>query len=550
MCCPFRFVTVIHPRNHTANLRQTRSATRSPRRRIMVFTGLCICLMVGLTQHNLLAAPPPSLDPALDQAFQTLANLELGQDLGVFQSIGQAVSRSHTDGKVRTDIERRFVDLLQGNATDLAKEYACRQLTLVGSDASIPALSRLLANPKLSHMARYAMEGIGSRAASKSLRDAVKTTNGKQRIGIVISLGRMADPNAVASIAELLDEKSPELLAAAVIALGRIGTVGATEALSSFAGKAPETLKSTVVNAQLQAAEILCRQREYQAARTVYESLRSASSVRVRAAAFRGLIRANPAGSLAMIVTGLAAKDNWKRAVAADCVVALKASEEISAIASSLPTLPVSGRIAALASLKNHSHPAIRDASLKLLGRSTDARVRTAALEAIVASGTAQDVTILADLASTSEDSKVRQAAFRTLCLMPASGTDKAILVLMNQSKTLSPVVVQAALARRQPNFVSGFLQAAKSSDKAIQLAAFKALEIMATAKDAEALAELLATTAPGDLREAAGRAVWMACQKITDPTKRAAPLAAAMKKADAAGQCAILPSLARLGGG
>ena len=40
----------------------------------------------------------------------------------------------------------------------LAKDYACRQLVLVGSDASIPVLAGLLTNPRMSYMARFARD--------------------------------------------------------------------------------------------------------------------------------------------------------------------------------------------------------------------------------------------------------------------------------------------------------------------------------------------------------------------------------------------------------
>jgi HEAT repeat protein len=93
-----------------------------------------------------------------------------------------------------------------------------------------------------------------------------------------------------------------------------------------------------------------------------------------------------------------------------------------------------------------------------------------------------------------------------------------------------------------------GLLQAAASPNEAVRLEAFRALEIMAMEKDATRLVALLSKTPPGEQREAADRAVWLSCQKIPDAARRAEPLLAAIKTADAAGQCALLPSLARLG--
>jgi HEAT repeat protein len=172
-----------------------------------------------------------------------------------------------------------------------------------------------------------------------------------------------------------------------------------------------------------------------------------------------------------------------------------------------------------------------------------------AALETFVTSGTAQDVPMLARLASVATDSSVRDTAFEVLRLMNAEGTNQAFRSLMSEEKSLTPVLVQSALARRSPEFVPAFLEAAESSNPAIRLEAFKALEIMATDTDAESLVRLLSKTRPGDEREMASRAVWMSCQKISDPSQRAGPLLRALATVDAAGKSALLPALARLGG-
>ena len=208
-----------------------------------MLTPLWACVIVGLAAQPALAAPDARDDSALDAAFQTLIKLELGQDLQQFHPIDLAVVQSRTDAAVRTDLEARLVAVLQGEATDLAKDYACRQLAIVGSDTCVPALAALLPNARLSHMARYALEGLGSPAAATALREMLGKTEGRQQVGVVISLGRMADAEAAAPIAALLATENDELREVALVALGRIGTVPAAEALLEFAGRAPEPLR-------------------------------------------------------------------------------------------------------------------------------------------------------------------------------------------------------------------------------------------------------------------------------------------------------------------
>lgn len=505
------------------------------------------CLLGALAFCLTPAQSAAAENPALDQAFQTLVKLELGQDLGVFQPIRAAVMASRTDEAVRADLENRLIAVLQGDSTDLAKDYACRQLVLVGSASSLPALAALVPNARTSYMARYALEGIGTAEARSTLRDLLGKTEGQQRTGVVISLGRLADAEAAGPIAALLEQNDAAFQEVCLIALGRIGNVAAAEALQGFAAKSPKALPTVVVDAQLNAVRSLSKQGEYETAVKICESLLAAESEEVQAAGYRGLVAAKPSEKLNLIIAALGAEEPWKRAVGADCVVALAEPKEIETIAAAVEKLPQAGKVSALLALKDHVIPSVRQAALKALDGS-DLEVRQAALIALIRSGTGEDVPRLAALVTGAEDEALRKAAFETLRLMPATDVNGALIAWLDQAKDLPPIAVESALSRRSPDFVPAFLKAASSSNPATRLEAFKALEIMASAKEAEALVGLLCKTAEGDEREAAGRAVWMVCQQIADPVQRSAALLAAMEKGDASAQCAVLPTLARIG--
>lgn len=492
---------------------------------------------------------PAAVDgPALDAAFQALWQLEAGQSLQPFQPIEVAVDAAREDAAARADLEARLVNVLQGDATDMAKDYACRQLAIVGSDSCVPALAALLPHARLAHMARYALEGLRSPASAAALREMLGQTQGRAQVGVVISLGRLADADAAVPIAALLAQDSVELQEAAVVALGRIGTVPAAEALQKFAAEPPETLRGAVLDAQLAAVESLCAQGQHAAAVAICEALAASDAPATRAAALRGLIVAKPGEAVDLIVAGLAADEPWRQAVAADCVRQLPDQEELGALVAAMPGLPPAGKIAALASLTGRGAPQVRAAALQAL-QDADAAVQLAALEALVAAGTAEDVATLTALAATAESIPVRDAACETLRLMSAAGTDQALLALLTPEVAERPLLIRCAFARRSPVFVPAFLEAAAATDPATRLAALLALETMAGPADVEKLVALLSQTAPGEERDAADRAVWMACQQIADPAARTAAMRAALERADAAGKCALLPTLARLGG-
>ena len=490
---------------------------------------------------------PKKLSP-LDNAFVVLEKLELGQNLGILNPIELAVLRSHDNLAVRKDLEQRLLSTLKSKATDLAKEYACRQLAIVGSDDSLDTLAGLLTNPRLSTMSRCALEGINSPDARKTLRKAIPETEGPQKAGVVISLGRMADAEATSLIVPLLADKQTAVVEASVIALGRLGTPEAFDALHQFRSKTSGGLKAMVINAELETAEQLLKRGKQAEAVRCYKTLADDDSTTVSQMAFRGLILSQPAKAVSLIVAALADQNESKRTVAADCILSLNKPNDVKRIAEAITGLPMEGKVAALYALRGGKDPSVRDAALKALGDSNE-RVRINALRALIAAGTGKDVARLATLAENDPNTDVQSAARETLRLMRHPDTNAAIIGILSDAGTPSVCLLQAAFARRSPEFVPVFLAAAKSSEASLRKLAFEALEVMADVEHTDTLVALLAKSNDGEEREAAGRAVWMTCEKIPDPKKRAEPLFRGYEKADTAGRAAILPSIARIGG-
>ena len=154
-----------------------------------------------------------------------------------------------------------------------------------------------------------------------------------------------------------------------------------------------------------------------------------------------------------MIVQALGQEDAGKRAVAADCILALTNKEDIQAVANAVANLPAPGKLAALYALREQADPAVRAAAVAALEDPND-DVRQTALHALIAAGTGEDVPRLATLAAAADNSAVGIAAFETLRLMRHPKTNEAALSLLSDEKTRTPSLLEAAFARRSPDFV------------------------------------------------------------------------------------------------
>lgn len=146
-----------------------------------------------------------------------------GQSREPLTVISDMVTASAGDVVKRENIERQFSQVLQmPDATYECKDFICRQLWVMGTDISIPALSGMLTDSIYSDMARYALEENTSPKADKAFRDALKNADGAALIGIMGSIGRRGDTKATPDLEKIASGVNKEAADAARAALAKI----------------------------------------------------------------------------------------------------------------------------------------------------------------------------------------------------------------------------------------------------------------------------------------------------------------------------------------
>jgi hypothetical protein len=97
-----------------------------------------------------------SLEEILDKA----SIYEVGKTKKYLSDFSARIRNS--DGKAETYAmyESKMLDFLGSGATADSKRYMCRELSWVGSDASIPVLEKLMNDKDLSESATYALQRL------------------------------------------------------------------------------------------------------------------------------------------------------------------------------------------------------------------------------------------------------------------------------------------------------------------------------------------------------------------------------------------------------
>lgn len=234
-------------------------------------------------------------DP-LDAAFAALATFDWGDDPAPLTELESRVRDAVADHSRAGTLEPRFARLLASAGSNAAKAIACRQLRLFGTARSVPALAGLLADPELSHMARFALERIDGPEAGQALRDAMPRVGDELAIGIISSLASRRDEAAVPLLESLLAGPEP-LAVAAVLALGRIGTPAAGRSLLAASGKSAG-LADALAAARIDSADRLLAAGDRAEATALYEAVAATAGSEAVTRRSRGLRIAARSGLL------------------------------------------------------------------------------------------------------------------------------------------------------------------------------------------------------------------------------------------------------------
>lgn len=227
--------------------------------------------------------------PTLEQSFELLKEFKLGTDSTGLIPIERAVMEVHGNETARASLEKRLVAYLGSSYSSVTSSFVCRQLVLIGSAASVPAVSPLVLDEELSVHARNALERIPGPESEKALRDALGQAKGRTRIGVINSVAARRDAASTPVLIKILGE-DPASAAAAAKALGEIATPEAVKALTAARGKGPAPVQQAVVDGTLICADRLVAAGQHSQAISLIEALTDASQPEhVRVAAKRML---------------------------------------------------------------------------------------------------------------------------------------------------------------------------------------------------------------------------------------------------------------------
>ncbi len=230
----------------------------------------------------------------LQELLDKVKTYDWGRSRAALTEVAETIKNSLGNKDETAKIEKTLLSCLESSdATKAGKDFVCRQLSIIGTAQSVPALAKILTNEEYSDMARCALEQIPGETVDAALLEALPKATGKTKAGIINSLGQRRCAQAVSTLGKLISDSDESVAEASAAALGRIADEQTTKILAEAKDKTSGKLQMKIMDAYLTCADRLIASGNKDRALAIYKELQQNKLPKsIRSAATRGLISA------------------------------------------------------------------------------------------------------------------------------------------------------------------------------------------------------------------------------------------------------------------
>ena len=514
---------------------------------------LTICMAIAACFSFSAASLAQGSGSDAGKLLNAISGYDYGQSREPLSALRVLVQSSLDSPDSRLKIEKEMIAFLGSDATFAGKQFVCEQLSIIGTDASVPVLTKLLSDEQTVDIALFTMQRIPDAAASKALSDSLAKVDGRSRIGVINTLGERKFRGARRALGELIYDADPETARSAVTALGKFADMSSAQLLETARSQTSGELRALASDAYLSCADNLsleprAAQRAFLMYRTLYDDDKELS--RIRGAALRGLVQASEYDKAGLVLSALKSDDRKIRIVAVGLVRELPETTDLKSLIAELPNFSDSQQVPLLAALAYRGETAARQTALDAT-ESQNENVRAAGLSALARVGNESDIDLLLKFAVSGTPATNQEAARSSLALLPGAGVNQNIIAQIPDAEP----AVKAELVRSlgQRNVVEAtdmLLEAAKDSDRSVRSESLKSLAIVAQPASINELIQLAIDEENSGIRDEAQRTIVLVSQKNPDASGQAEPVLNALSSVqDDEERGVLLEVLGRIGG-
>lgn len=458
----------------------------------------------------------------------------------------------------------QLIAVLKSDAAIKDKMDACRELAVIGNAKAVPVLVALLAEEKLNHNARYALETMPGAGVNAALRAELPRLKGRQLAGVIATLGVRRDAASVGALKKSLANSDSDVVQGAARSLGQIGTRGAANAIQAVLPSAAAVNRLALYEGWMHAAEILTAKKNSKAAIAIYDRIRATPGLpaQVRLGAVKAAILARGNAGNALLTECLWTGDYTAFAGAVQAAMQMRGAETTAILAACATGLKADNQILILQALGRRGAEAVpvladfaEPAAAPTTRRGRRAAnpqdtlaVRLAAVRALAETDQAAAVPVLVELLGDA-DKSIAQAAQDGLAALTGKEADNAALTLARSSTTAQRILgLELIGSRRMTSALDTVVVATGDAEAGVRHTALKRWGALAEPSDLLELLQALRPVTNADDLSAAEAALSELCSRAEKPDEICDQLIGVLSQAQPIQKATILNVLGSVG--
>ena len=440
----------------------------------------------------------------MDQAIDRLKVYQFGQDTEMLNYLHDIAIESFFDPSQRQQLNVSLSGILADEKTSYAaKQYACRILSLTASTNEIQPLAKCLLDPKMSHMALYALTHIKDPSVDQVLMEMMNNVDDNVKLGIITTLGNRKCESSIGKLSTLLSSDHHQIASEATKSLGKIGTVTASEAIKAALAEKKNNI-SILEDAYLSCADHLLVNEDKANAGEIYRQMyKSAQLSTTRGAALIGLASLEDQNAASYIIQALTSDDYHLITIAAQLVQQFPGKDLTKKLCEKLPSLASDIQVLVINALVSRADKSALETLRKATIDSKDLQVRIATIRALGKLGDASDMKRLVEKAA-GANALEAQAAQESLYVL--SGDDVIEKMISLLDKVYAPeklVLIRTLTTRNATEAVVKLIDMLDTEEVEIRKASWNALQVSGRAEDIAVLVEKLLSVRQDEQKEA-----------------------------------------------
>ncbi len=510
---------------------------------------LTLLMTAWIVPVQTLAQEEKAILKDLEKILETVSDFEPDQTRVWHREYLDLMAQVYLDPALKKGAEKLMVRTLEGGASGTGSRLICRELGVIGSDDSVPLLSKLLEDPEMTDVALLALENIPGAKSGTMLREALNTSDAAATIRITNSLSVRRDLESVKQLEALALSADPEVAQAAIRALGQIGGEKAAFILEEQFEETGGKLRWTIADAWLICADGYLSEGRKEEAKQIYRKVFEADPpLSLWNAALKGWFLTSGEKPVGFLAENLQGDDTEYHRRVIGLIYLIPDPSGLAALYEEVPGFPESSELYLMNVLSAAGDYSVRPVIMEML-RDEDRVVRISAIKALPGVGTNEDAELLAAIAANTRGVE-RDMARQSLNMLAVPGTGETIMAAITSTEGREKAeLVRSAGERNMTGAIDLVIESASDPDRIVRQEAVRALGRMGPPEIIPEVTALLVEAESSREQREAEQAVLTLLQKMPEGADRSSGIIEALNaKPGPASAASLISILGQLG--